>query len=75
MEQREYEAVLQVKESVQMVENAMLEKDEALVKERQAGEDVARLQEAIAKLLDEAGARTRQEVRMGAIGSCVLCHT
>ena len=75
MEQREYEAVLQVKESVQMVENAMLEKDEALVKERQAGEDVARLQEAIAKLLDEAGARTRQEVRIGPIGSCVLCPT
>ena len=45
-----------------MVESAMLEKDEALVREKQAAEDIQRLQEAIGKLVDEAGARTREEV-------------
>ncbi len=35
---------------------------QALVRERQASEEVGRLQETIAKLLDEAGARTRKEV-------------
>lgn len=34
----------------------------AIVKEKQAQEENARLQEAISKLLDEAGIRTRQEV-------------
>lgn len=32
------------------------------MKEKQAQEENARLQEAISKLLDEAGIRTRQEV-------------
>jgi hypothetical protein len=35
----------------------------AIIREKQAQEENTRLQEAISKLLDEAGIRTRQEVR------------
>ena len=35
---------------------------QAVLKEKQAQEEIGRLQEALSKLVDEAGARTRQEV-------------
>ena len=35
---------------------------QALVREKQALEQVDKMQEALTKLLDEAGARTREEV-------------
>ena len=35
---------------------------QAVQKEKQSSEEVERLQDTMAKLLDEAGARTRQEV-------------
>lgn len=34
----------------------------ALVKHRQAEDEVSRLQDTLSKIVDEAGARTRQEV-------------
>jgi len=34
----------------------------ALLKQRQAEEELARLQDALSKVVNEAGARTRQEV-------------
>jgi len=34
----------------------------ALVKQRQAEDELARLQDALTKVVNEAGARTRQEV-------------
>lgn len=62
LEQREFEAISHVRDSVQMVENAILERDQALVREQQKIEEVNRLQEVINKILKEAGKRTRQEV-------------
>lgn len=56
--------VLQVRGSVQMVENALLEKDEAIVREKQAKDEIERLQKALSKLVDEAGVRTRKEVKL-----------
>lgn len=61
-EQREFEAIAHVRDSVQMVENAILERDQALVREQQKTQEVGRLQEVINKILREAGKRTRQEV-------------
>lgn len=61
-EQREFEAISHVKDSVQMVENAILERDQALVREQQKTQEVSRLQEVINKILREAGKRTREEV-------------
>ncbi len=53
-----------MKDSIAMAENALLEKDQALVRERQKDEECERLQMAINKLVDEAGARTRDEVEL-----------
>ncbi|XP_022079629.1 sodium channel and clathrin linker 1-like isoform X2 [Acanthaster planci] len=61
-ERREHEALAQVRDSIQMVENALLEKDQALVREQQKTHELGRLQEALSKLINEAGKRTRQEV-------------
>ncbi|XP_068701911.1 sodium channel and clathrin linker 1-like isoform X1 [Montipora foliosa] len=62
LERREFEAISHVRDSVQMVENAILERDQALVREQQKAQEVNRLQEVINKLLREAGKRTREEV-------------
>ncbi|CAH3023274.1 unnamed protein product [Porites evermanni] len=62
LQQRELEAISHVRDSVQMVENAILERDQALVREQQKVQEVNRLQEAINKILKEAGKRTREEV-------------
>ncbi|XP_071787293.1 sodium channel and clathrin linker 1-like [Asterias amurensis] len=61
-ERREHEALAQVRDSIQMVENALLEKDEALVREQQKTQELGRLQVALSKLINEAGKRTRLEV-------------
>ncbi|PIK61194.1 putative sodium channel and clathrin linker 1 isoform X2 [Apostichopus japonicus] len=61
-DRREFEAVNQVRESIQMVENSLLEKDEALIREKQKVVEIERLQQVMENLLNEAGKRTRQEV-------------
>ncbi|XP_064636176.1 sodium channel and clathrin linker 1-like isoform X2 [Lineus longissimus] len=61
-EAAEYEAVIQLKEQVQITDQAAMEKEQALINEKQANDENQRLQEAINKLLDEAGMRTREEV-------------
>ncbi|XP_071950174.1 sodium channel and clathrin linker 1-like [Antedon mediterranea] len=61
-EKREREATMQVKDSIQLVENMVLEKDQAVVREQQCREKLERLQESLTRLVNEAGKRTRQEV-------------
>ncbi|KAK3750855.1 hypothetical protein QZH41_020238, partial [Actinostola sp. cb2023] len=62
MEKREFDAISHVRDSVQMVENSILERDQALLREQQRNQEASRLQEVINKLLMEAGKRTRDEV-------------
>lgn len=62
LEQREFEAISHVRDSVQMVENAILERDQSLVREQQKAQEINRLQDVINKILKEAGKRTREEV-------------
>ncbi|XP_019621621.1 PREDICTED: sodium channel and clathrin linker 1-like isoform X1 [Branchiostoma belcheri] len=62
LEEREFEVTEKVRDSVQMVENALLERDQAIVREKQNAQEIQRLQAMLAKLLNEAGARTRKEV-------------
>ncbi|XP_033109183.1 sodium channel and clathrin linker 1-like, partial [Anneissia japonica] len=61
-DKREHEAAMQVKDSIQLVENMVLEKDQAVVREQQCREKLERLQEYLTRLINEAGKRTRQEV-------------
>lgn len=52
-----------VKESMQIAESALLEKEQATIREKQLDKEVERLRATIATILKEAGERTRREVR------------
>ena len=53
-----------VKDSMQIAESALLEKEQATIKEQQMAKEVERLRATIATILKEAGERTRKEVRL-----------
>ncbi|XP_046852009.1 sodium channel and clathrin linker 1-like [Xenia sp. Carnegie-2017] len=57
-----YEAEKNARESMQLVESAMIERDQVLVREKQNSEELDRLQEVIKKLLFDAGIKTKNEV-------------
>lgn len=63
LEQREHEAVLHVKESVQIAEDALMEKEQAIIREQQSNQEITRLKKALSTILKEAGERTRNEVQ------------
>ncbi len=69
MEKREFEAVLHVKESMQIAEDALMEKEQAVVREQQSVREIGRLKKALTTVLQEAGERTRKEVLQR-----VTCH-
>lgn len=59
---KDLETSAHMKEGVSIVENAILERDQCLVREKQLLEEIERLKYAFDKLVDEAGARTVKEV-------------
>ncbi|XP_067850402.1 sodium channel and clathrin linker 1 [Heptranchias perlo] len=62
MEEEKYEAVAKVRDSMQLLEEANLQKDQALLREKQKDEEVVKMKEAMVQLIQEAAARTRKEV-------------
>ncbi|XP_057699580.1 sodium channel and clathrin linker 1 isoform X1 [Corythoichthys intestinalis] len=62
LEQEKYEALDKVRESVQMAEEAVLQKNEALVKEKQMMEELEKTKKVIPQLIEDAALRTRKEV-------------
>ena len=54
--------LVHVKDSMQMVENAILEKEQAQVSDKQKVQEITRLKNVISEILNEAGERTRKEV-------------
>lgn len=62
VEENEYQAILRVRDSVQLVENALLEREQAIVREQQKSQEVQRLQEAINTLLKEGEEKTNKAV-------------
>ncbi|XP_065828624.1 sodium channel and clathrin linker 1-like isoform X2 [Oscarella lobularis] len=60
--QQETEVIAHVRDAMQVVENALLERDQALVQESQKAQEVSRLQDTVSVLMAEAGEKTRQEV-------------
>ena len=62
LEQREYEAMTHVKESIQIAESALLEKDQAQVREQQLEQEIGRLKHTLETIVKEAGERTSKEV-------------
>lgn len=62
VEEEKYEALAKVRESVQLAEEAALQKDQALLREKQRIEELENAKEAIKQLIQDAALRTRKEV-------------
>ncbi|XP_047435414.1 sodium channel and clathrin linker 1 [Mugil cephalus] len=62
LEEEKYEALSKVRESVQVAEEAALQKDQALLREKQKTEELQKTKEAIRQLIQDAAVRTRKEV-------------
>ncbi|XP_061535025.1 LOW QUALITY PROTEIN: sodium channel and clathrin linker 1-like [Phycodurus eques] len=62
LEQEKYEALDKVRESVQMAEEAVLQKNEALLREKQIIEELEKTKKVIPQLIEDAALRTRKEV-------------
>ncbi|XP_030047597.1 sodium channel and clathrin linker 1 isoform X2 [Microcaecilia unicolor] len=62
LEEERYEAVARVRDSMQLVEEANLQKDQAFLRERQKDSEIKQMKEAMSLLIQEAAARTRKEV-------------
>ncbi|KAL8566745.1 hypothetical protein ACOMHN_050393 [Nucella lapillus] len=61
-EHREKEAIQQVREAITLAETSVVEKDQAEIQMKHKEEEVSQLQESLSRIIDQAGARTRQEV-------------
>ncbi|XP_054845975.1 sodium channel and clathrin linker 1 [Eublepharis macularius] len=62
LEREKYDAVDKVRDSMQLLEEANLQKSQAMVGEKQKEEEIANMKEAISQLLQDAASRTRKEV-------------
>lgn len=61
-EDEKYEAVAKVRDSTQLLEEANLQKDQVLLREKQKDEEVAKMKESMFQLVQEAAARTKKEI-------------
>ncbi|XP_075253140.1 sodium channel and clathrin linker 1-like [Convolutriloba macropyga] len=62
LEMREADAVKEVRQATQLVENAILEKDQAVAREGQKNEEIEKLRDELNKVYEQAGEKTRREV-------------
>ncbi|KAI1887678.1 hypothetical protein AGOR_G00192780 [Albula goreensis] len=62
LEEDKYEAMSKVRDSIQAAEEASLQKEQALLREKQKSEELEKLKEAIKQLIQDAAVRTRKEV-------------
>ncbi|KAA8595376.1 hypothetical protein FQN60_012511 [Etheostoma spectabile] len=63
LEEEKYDALAKVRESVQLAEEAALQKDQALLREKQKIEELEKTKEAIKQFIQDAAVRTRKEVQ------------
>ncbi|KAM8969153.1 sodium channel and clathrin linker 1-like isoform 3-T3 [Sarcophilus harrisii] len=61
LENEKYEAILRARDSMQLLEEANLQKNQALLEEKQKEEDIKKMKETISQLVQEAAVRTRKE--------------
>ncbi|KAM9313695.1 sodium channel and clathrin linker 1 isoform 2-T2 [Pholidichthys leucotaenia] len=64
LEEEKYEALSKVRESVQVAEEATLQKDQALLREKQKTEELVKASDAVKQLIQDAAVRTRKEVEL-----------
>uniref|UniRef100_A0A670YQU9 Sodium channel and clathrin linker 1 n=1 Tax=Pseudonaja textilis TaxID=8673 RepID=A0A670YQU9_PSETE len=62
IEEEKYDAVAKVRDSVQLIEEANLQKNQAMLSEKQKEEEIENMKHAVSQLLQDAALRTRKEV-------------
>ncbi|TFK16234.1 N-alpha-acetyltransferase 15, NatA auxiliary subunit [Platysternon megacephalum] len=62
LEEEKYDAIVKVRDSMQLLEEANLQKNQALFGEKQKEGEIENMKEAISRLVQDAAARTRKEV-------------
>ncbi|XP_042322488.1 sodium channel and clathrin linker 1 isoform X1 [Sceloporus undulatus] len=62
IEGEKYDAVEKVRDSLQLLEEANLQKSQAMIAEKQKEEEIKNMKEAVSQLLQDAASRTRKEV-------------
>ncbi|XP_063075675.1 sodium channel and clathrin linker 1 isoform X1 [Engraulis encrasicolus] len=62
LEEEKYEAYGKVRDSIQLAEEASLQKEQAQLREKQKTEEMEKMKEAMKQLVQDAAVRTRREV-------------
>ncbi|XP_073197218.1 sodium channel and clathrin linker 1 isoform X3 [Lepidochelys kempii] len=62
LEEEKYDAIVKVRDSMQLLEEANLQKNQALLREKQKEGEIENMKEAISQLVQDAAARTKKEV-------------
>ncbi|XP_039395895.1 sodium channel and clathrin linker 1 isoform X5 [Mauremys reevesii] len=62
LEEEKYDAIVKVRDSMQLLEEANLQKNQAMLGEKQKEGEIENMKEAISQLVQDAAARTRKEV-------------
>ncbi|XP_030884631.1 sodium channel and clathrin linker 1 isoform X1 [Leptonychotes weddellii] len=62
LENEKYEAIVRARNSMQLLEEANLQKNQALLEEKQKEENIEKMKETVSRLVQDAAIRTRKEV-------------
>ncbi|KAM9677962.1 sodium channel and clathrin linker 1 isoform 2-T2 [Trichechus inunguis] len=62
LENEKFEAIVRARNSIQLLEEANLQKNQALLEEKQKEEDIEKMKETVSRLVQDAAIRTRKEV-------------
>ncbi|XP_064141393.1 sodium channel and clathrin linker 1 isoform X2 [Loxodonta africana] len=62
LENDKFEAIVRARNSIQLLEEANLQKNQALLEEKQKEEDIEKMKETVSRLVQDAAVRTRKEV-------------
>ncbi|XP_076996148.1 sodium channel and clathrin linker 1 isoform X3 [Tamandua tetradactyla] len=62
LENEKYEAIVRARNSIQLLEEANLQKNQALLEEKQKEEDIEKMKETVSRLVQDAAIRTKKEV-------------
>ncbi|GAB5570506.1 sodium channel and clathrin linker 1 isoform X1 [Prionailurus iriomotensis] len=62
LENEKYEAIVRARNSMQLLEEANLQKNQALLEEKQKEEDIEKMKETVSRLVQDVTLRSRKEV-------------
>ncbi|XP_077623195.1 sodium channel and clathrin linker 1 [Crocuta crocuta] len=62
LENEKYEAILRARNSMQLLEEANLQKHQALLEEKQKEEDIEKMKETLSRMMQDAAVRSRKEI-------------